>query len=86
MRWIHSKWKYRRLLISMTIEVKMVVFSCPQVGLHFQTPIRFQAVKQVLILEYVAGRSTFLIELDVRKPLVVSLSRRSEELRLNNLV
>jgi hypothetical protein len=31
-------------------------------------------------------RSTNLNELDVRKPLVVSLSQRSEELRLYNLV
>jgi hypothetical protein len=33
-----------------------------------------------------AEKSTYLIELDVRKPLVVSVSQRSEELRLYNLV
>ncbi len=31
-------------------------------------------------------KSTYLIELDVRKPLVVFVSQRSEELRLYNLV
>jgi hypothetical protein len=31
-------------------------------------------------------KSTYVIELDVRKPLVVSISQRSEELRLYNLV
>jgi hypothetical protein len=33
-----------------------------------------------------SGKSTYLNELDVRKPLVVSISQRSEELRLYNLV
>jgi hypothetical protein len=31
-------------------------------------------------------KSTYLIEVDVRMPLVVSTSRRIEELRLHNLV
>jgi hypothetical protein len=31
-------------------------------------------------------KSTYLNELDVRKPLVVSLSQRNEEMRLYNLV
>jgi hypothetical protein len=31
-------------------------------------------------------KCTYLIELDVRKPLVVSISQRSEELRLYDLV
>jgi hypothetical protein len=31
-------------------------------------------------------KSAYLNELDVRKPLVVSISQRSEELRLYNLV
>jgi hypothetical protein len=31
-------------------------------------------------------KSTYLIQLDVRKPLVVSISQRSEELRFYNLV
>jgi hypothetical protein len=53
---------------------------------NFKPQIRFPAVKQVLILEYEAEKSTHLIEIDVRKPLVVSISQRSEELRLPNLV
>jgi hypothetical protein len=40
----------------------------------------------VLILEYEAEKSTNLNELEIRKPLVVSISQRSEELRLYNLV
>jgi hypothetical protein len=40
----------------------------------------------VLILEKEAEKSTYLSELDVRKPLVVSISQRSEELRLYNRV
>jgi hypothetical protein len=43
-------------------------------------------VKQGLIPEQEAERSTYLIELNVRKPLVVTISQRSEELRLYNLV
>jgi hypothetical protein len=44
-------------------------------------------VKQGLILEKEAERkSTYPNELDVRKPLVVSISQRSEGLRLYNLV
>ncbi len=46
----------------------------------------FPAVKQGLILEYKAEMSTYQNELNVRKPLVVSISQRSEELRLHNLV
>jgi hypothetical protein len=43
-------------------------------------------VKQGLILEQEAEKSTYLNELDVRKPFVASISQRSEELRLYNLV
>jgi hypothetical protein len=43
-------------------------------------------VKQELSLEEEAEKSIYLIQLDVRKPLVVSVSQRSEELRLYNLV
>jgi hypothetical protein len=43
-------------------------------------------VKQALILEYEAEKSTYLIELDVTEPLVVSISQRGEELRLYSLV
>jgi hypothetical protein len=38
-------------------------------------------VKQGVILEKEAEESTYLNELNVRKPLVVSISQRSEELR-----
>jgi hypothetical protein len=34
----------------------------------------------------ISGKCTHLNELDVRKPLVVSISKRSEELRLYKLV
>jgi electron transfer flavoprotein alpha/beta subunit len=64
----------------------MVAFRCPQVAWQYQTPIRFQTVKQGLILEQEAEKSTYLNELDAREPLVVSISQRSEELRLYNLV
>jgi hypothetical protein len=37
-------------------------------------------------MEHEAEKSTYLIELDARKPLMVSISQRSEELRLDNLV
>ncbi len=59
----------------------MVVSRCPGVVWQFQTPIRFPAVKQGLILEWEAERCTNLKELNVRKPLVVSISQRSEELK-----
>jgi hypothetical protein len=49
-------------------------------------PDRFPAEKQGLILEYEAGKSTKLIELDARKPLAKSILQRSEELRLYNAV
>jgi hypothetical protein len=42
-------------------------------------------VKHGLIQEYEAEESTYLNDLDARKPLVVSISQRSEELRLYNL-
>jgi hypothetical protein len=44
-------------------------------------------VKQGLILQQEAEKSTYLNELNVKKkPLVVSISQRSEELRLYILV
>ncbi len=53
---------------------------------QFQTPIHFPALKRGLILKYEA-KSTQLDEFDVRNPLVVSIiTRRSEELRLCNVV
>ncbi len=51
---------------------------------QFQTQIRFPAVKQGLILEEEAKKSTYLNELDVRKPLVVSIAQGKEEVRLYN--
>jgi hypothetical protein len=57
-----------------------------QVAWQFQIQIGFSAVKQGLILEWEAEENTHLNRLDVRKPLVVSISRRSEKLRLYNLV
>jgi hypothetical protein len=64
----------------------MDVFQCPRVARQLLTPISLPAVKQGLILEYEAGKRTYLNELDVRKPLVVSISQRSEELSLYNQV
>jgi hypothetical protein len=43
-------------------------------------------VKQRLILEEEADRSSYLNELDVRKPLGLSISQRNEELKLYNVV
>jgi hypothetical protein len=40
----------------------------------------------MLMLERKAEKNTYVNELGVRKPLVVSISQRSEELRLSNLV
>jgi hypothetical protein len=39
----------------------------------FQTPVRLLTVKWSFILRYEAEKSTYLTELDVRKPLVVSI-------------
>jgi hypothetical protein len=43
-------------------------------------------MKQGLILESGTEEIIYLIELDVRKPLVVFISQRSKELRLYKLV
>jgi hypothetical protein len=43
-------------------------------------------VKPGLILEYETEKCAYLNELNVRKPLVVSISQRSEEQKLYNLV
>jgi hypothetical protein len=43
-------------------------------------------LKHGLIQELEAEKSTHLNELDVRNPLVVSISQSNEELRLYNLV
>jgi hypothetical protein len=67
------------------MDVKMVVSWCPQVVWQSQTPIRFPAMKQRLILGQEPEKSACLNELDVRKPLVVYKLKSSEELRLHNL-
>jgi hypothetical protein len=46
----------------------------------------FPAIKQGVILDYESEKQLSLNELDARKPLVVSASKRSEEPRLHNLV
>jgi hypothetical protein len=48
--------------------------------------IIFTAVKQGLILDSEAEKRTSVNDLNVRKPLVVSILQRSKELRLYNLV
>jgi hypothetical protein len=48
----------------------------------FKTQVCFPAMKQELILELAAEENIYLNALDVIKPLVVSTSQRSEELRL----
>ncbi len=63
-----------------------MVFHCRQVAWQFQTLISFPAVKRGLIIEYEDVKGTYLIEFDVRKPLVVSISQKNEELRFYNLV
>jgi hypothetical protein len=43
-------------------------------------------VKLGFIIELKAGESAYLLELDVRKTFVVSISQSSEELRLYDVV
>jgi hypothetical protein len=61
-------------------------FGRPRVKLQFQTPIRFAGVKQGLILVKEARNRTYLIQLNVRKPLMISISQKSEELTHYKLV
>jgi hypothetical protein len=51
---------------------------------NFKPQFDFQQRKTGLILKWEAEKSTYHNEFDVRKPLVVSTSERSEELRLYN--
>ncbi len=51
-----------------------------------ETLICFPVVTLGLILEIKAEKRSCLNELDVRKPLVVSISQRSDKLRLYNVV
>jgi hypothetical protein len=46
---------------------------------NFKIPVRCPAVKEGSIQESEAKKGTYLIELDVRKRLVETISRRSEE-------
>ncbi len=65
---------------NLSFEGKKNVFRPSKIVWPYKTPIIcFPAVKYDEV-------STYLIELDVRKPLVVSIPQRSEELRLYNLV
>jgi hypothetical protein len=67
--------------LSFTIAVSKV-----RVAWRFQTPDLLSSSKTGVNSGIRNWKSTFLIELDVRKPLVESISQRSEELRLYNLV
>ncbi len=53
---------------------------------NFEPRIAFQQWNRGLILEEEAGKWTYLNELDVKRPLVESISQTSEELRLYNRV
>jgi hypothetical protein len=74
------------LLYPYTIDVKLAVFWCPQVAWRFQTHDSLSSSKTGVNPGIRSWKSTHLNELNVRKPLVVSISQRSEELRLYNLV
>jgi hypothetical protein len=66
---------------------KMVISRCPQVGWQYQTPIRFPACERGYVNPNTRSwKSCYLIELDVRKPLVVYISQTHEELSLYNMV
>jgi hypothetical protein len=57
----------------------MGVFRRTQVARQFQTPIRFRAVKRDKIMKEAAEKkNTYSNEIDVRKPLVVSILQISE--------
>jgi hypothetical protein len=53
---------------------------------NLKTPVRFPAVNQALIQELCSWKSVYLNEHDVRRPLVESISQRSEELGILNVV
>ncbi len=53
-------------------------FGCPQVAWQFQTHIRFLGVKEWSIVE----EDAYVDKFDVRKPSMVSMSHKSEELSL----
>jgi hypothetical protein len=59
----------------------MVDFGRPGVDCQVSTPLYFPAVKHGLILEYKAKKSAYLNQLNVNKPLVTSISPKSEDLR-----
>ncbi len=70
-----------------TTEVKVVFFCCPQVEWRFQAPrVLSGRKKNGLIVVKEADDSVNLSELDVRKSLMVSISRGSEHLRVCNVI
>ncbi len=62
------------------------VFRCPRVDCQEKTQLCFPAVKQRLILALGAQKSAYLNQINVRKPLVISISQKREDLRLYGLV
>jgi hypothetical protein len=63
----------------------MFVFLCPELARQIQRPILLFS-SETAVNPRKAEKCAHLIQLDVRTPLVVSVSERSEELRLCNLV
>ncbi len=61
-------------------------FPVQEVAWRFQTPNRFPAVIQGLILEEEAEKNTDRNELNVRKPLVVSISQKKGRAETPQLV
>jgi hypothetical protein len=53
---------------------------------NYKPPLAFQQWNRDLLLEWEAENITYLIQLNARKPLVVSIPQKNEELKLNNLV
>ncbi len=78
--------EFKILDIEKTIDVRMVVFPCPQVGWQFQITDLLSSSETWVNLGIRSWKSTYLNELDAKKPLVVYISQRSEEQRLHNLV
>ncbi len=63
----------------------MFVFQCPWVAWQFQTPLLYSSATGPNPGMLSWGKLPYLTELDVRKPVVVWIPRKSEELGLNNL-
>jgi hypothetical protein len=62
------------------MDVKMVVFRSPQLAWQSSNPDYLSSSETGVNSGTRSWKSTYLNELDVRKPLVVSISQRSEEL------